>query len=175
LVELLGQLAGTVIYSRKPFLAAPYVVRAGDSLETIAAQYQVPWQLLAKINGIDNPNNLMPGQELKIVRGPFTAQLNASQQWLTLFIDGLYAGRFRVQTSGPLDKPDGTYPVVKFAANPTRTGAAAAPYISLGGDLHLRVPSDAVAPGQPTVRIEPQDMSEVFDILSERSQVTIRR
>ena len=174
LVDFLGQLAGTVIYSRKSFLAAPYTVRAGDSLESIAAEYQVPWQLLAKINGIDNPNNLMPGQELKVVRGPFTAQLNANQQWLALFVDGLYAGRFRVQT-GPLDKPDGTYPIVKFAANPTSPGSAGAPYISLGGDLHLRVPADAVAPGQPTIRIEPQDMSEVFDILSERSQVTIRR
>lgn len=174
LVDFLGQLAGTVIYSRKSFLAGPYTVRAGDSLESIAAEYQVPWQLLAKINGIDNSNNLMPGQELKVVRGPFTAQLNANQQWLALFVDGLYAGRFRVQ-AGPLDKPDGTYPIVKFAANPTMAGSAGAPYISLGGDLHLRIPTDAVAPGQPTVRIEPQDMSDVFDILSERSQVTIRR
>src|SRR5204862_8062506 len=88
LVDFLGQLAGTVIYSRKSFLAAPYLVRAGDSLESIAAQHQVPWQWLAKINGLDNPSNLMPGQQLKVVHGPFTAQLtedDAGRAWLALF------------------------------------------------------------------------------------------
>ena len=175
LVDFLGQLAGTVIYSRKPFLAAPYVVRAGDSLETLAAEYQVPWQLLAKINAIDNPNNLMPGQELKVVRGPFTAQLtqeNASRAWLALFVDGLYAGRFQVQ--GQWNKPDGTYPVVKFPSGQPGVIPTTKPYISLGGDLHLRLPDD-VHNAEQSVSIDPRDMSDVFDILSERSQITIRR
>jgi LysM repeat protein len=174
-VELLGQLAGTVIYSREPWLAMPYQVRAGDTLETIAQQYQVPWQLLAKINGIDNPNSLIPGEKLKVIKGPFSAQLNPSQQWLALFVDGLYAGRYRVQSDGPLAKPDGTYPVVKFATGQPGVAAAKSPYISLGGDLQLRVPDDAAAPGVSSMQISPQDMSDVFDMLSERSQVTIRR
>ena len=175
LVDFLGQLAGTVIYSRKSFLAAPYTVRAGDSLESIAAEYQVPWQLLAKVNGIDNPNNLMPGLELKVVRGPFTAQLtqeNAGRAWLALFVDGLYAGRFQVQ--GQWNKPDGIYPVVKFPSNQPGVIPTTGPYISLGGDLHLRLPDDAHN-GEQAVSISPQDMSDVFDILSERSQVIIRR
>jgi len=175
LVDILGQLAGTVIYSRKSFLAAPYTVRAGDSLESIATEYQVPWQLLAKINSIDNPNGLMPGQELKVVRGPFTARLtqdSAGRAWLALFVDGLYAGRFQVQ--GQWNKPDGIYPVVKFPANQPGVVPTTGPYISLGGDLHLRLP-DEVHNSEQAVSISPQDMSDVFDILSERSQVTIRR
>lgn len=175
LVDFLGQLAGTVIYSRKSFLAAPYTVLAGDSLESIAAQHQVPWQLLAKINGLDNPSNLMPGQQLKVVHGPFTAQLtqeNAGRAWLALFVDGLYAGRFQVQ--GQWNKPDGTYPVVKFPAGQPGGSPMTRPYISLGGDLHLCLPDDVHNPEQ-AVSISPQDMSDVFDILSERSQVTIRR
>jgi hypothetical protein len=175
LVDFLGQLAGTIIYSRKPFLAPPYVVRAGDSLETIAADCQVPWQLLAKINGIDNPNNLMPGQELKVIRGPFTARLtqdSAGRAWLALFVNGLYAGRFQVQ--GQWNKPDGTYPVVKFASNQPGAVPTTGPYIVLGGDLHLRLPDDA-RNSEQAVSISQQDMSDVFDILSERSQVIIRR
>jgi LysM repeat protein len=175
LVDFLGQLAGTVIYSRKSFLAAPYTVLAGDSLESIAAQYQVPWQLLAKINGIDNPNNLMPGQQLKVVHGPFTAQLtqeNAGRAWLAMFVDGLYAGRFQVQ--GQWNKPDGIYPVVKFTAAQPGASPTTRPYISLGGDLRLCLPDDVHNPDQ-AVSISPQDMGDVFDILSERSQVTIRR
>lgn len=177
LVDMLGQLAGTVVYSRKSYLGPPYIVRAGESLESIAQDCQVPWQLLAKINGLSGPTGLIPGQELKIVRGPFNAQLNAGQQWLAIFVDGLYAGRFRVQLESAVTKPDGTYPVVKFPAGPapaTSGVVAALPYISLGGDLHLRVPTDA-ATAAPAVRISPQDMGDVYDILSERSQVTIRR
>ena len=175
LVELLSQLAGTVIYSRDPWLGPPYQVRAGDSLETIAQQYQVPWQLLAKINGIQNPNALIPGERLKIIRGPFQAQLNVRQGWLALFVDGLYAGRFRVESSAPLAKPDGAYPVAKFSTDPSGGTSSGAPYISLGGDLHLRVPNDALPPGVTAVRISQQDMGDVFDMLSERSQVTIMR
>jgi LysM repeat protein len=173
-VDVLSQLAGTVIYSRDPWLGPPYQVRAGDSLESIAQQYQVPWQLLAKINGIQNSNGLVPGEKLKIVHGPFQAQLNVQQGWLALFVDGLYAGRFRVQTIGPLVKPDGAYPVAKFSTEQAGAGSQA-PYISLGGDLHLRVPDDALPPGVTAVRISRQDMSDVFDMLSERSQVTIVR
>jgi len=175
LVDFLGQLAGTVIYSRKSFLARPYTVRAGDSLESIAAEYQVPWQLLAKVNGLDSPNNLMPGQELKVVHGPFSAKLSqdiAGNAWLALFVGDLYAGRFQVQ--GQWNKPDGTYPVVKFPSSQPGVNPTTGPYISLGGDLHLRVPDDAHN-GEQAMSISPQDMSDVFDILSERSQVTIRR
>ena len=60
LVELLGQLAGTVIYSHDAWLGPPYVVQAGDTLESVGQQCQVPWQLLAKINGIENPRQLAP-------------------------------------------------------------------------------------------------------------------
>ena len=177
LVDLLGQLAGTVIYSRKSYLGPPYVVRAGESLETIARDCQVPWQLLAKINGLTGPDGLIPGQELKIIRGPFQAQLNAKGQWLALFVDGLYAGRFRVQCDATINKPDGSYPVVKFPGGAVAQGqsTAANRYISLGGDLHMLVSTDPAPPGQTVVRISPQDMGDVYDMLSERSEVIIRR
>ena len=70
---LLGQLAGTVIYSTEHQLEPARVVKPGETLETIAKEYNVPWQLLAKINGIPAPDQLRPGQELKVVRGPFSA------------------------------------------------------------------------------------------------------
>jgi LysM repeat protein len=174
LVELLGQLAGTVIYSRDPWLGPPYVVQPGDTLESVAEQCQVPWQLLAKINGIEDPKQLNPGEQLKIIRGPFEAQLNLQEHWLALFVDGLYAGRFAVQGGQETPKPNGTYPVAKFPAN-SPANVAQRPYISLGGDLHLRVPEDAGVPGVGAVRINQRDMDDVFDMLSERSQVTVRR
>jgi LysM repeat protein len=155
LVDMLGQLAGSVIYSQQHLLIPAYQVQAGDTLETIAMQYQVPWQLLAKINGIQSPRALTPGEPLKVIRGPFNAQLNCQQDYLALFVDGLYA-------------------VAKFAAdNPTN--ASRRPYISLGGDLYLFVPDNSTPPATGSLGISQRDMEDVFDMLSERSKVTIRR
>ena len=60
--SLLGQLAGTVIYSTEHQLEPATRREARRNLETIAKEYNVPWQLLAKINGIPSPDRLQPGQ-----------------------------------------------------------------------------------------------------------------
>ncbi|MEM6656040.1 MAG: LysM peptidoglycan-binding domain-containing protein, partial [Planctomycetota bacterium] len=61
---LLGQLAGSVIYSNDHLLEGPYTVRPGETLETIAQRHGVPWQLLGKINGVADPMAVTPGQTL---------------------------------------------------------------------------------------------------------------
>lgn len=43
-----------------------YTVKAGDTLSGIAAKYGTTYQELAKYNGIENPNLIYPGQEIKI-------------------------------------------------------------------------------------------------------------
>ena len=43
-----------------------YTVKSGDTLSTIAAIYGMSYDVLAKINGITNPNLIYPGQVLKI-------------------------------------------------------------------------------------------------------------
>jgi hypothetical protein len=172
--DLLSQLAGTVIYSREHWLVAAHVVRPGETLGTIAEQQQVPWQLLAKINGINDPNTLAPGEQLKIVNGPFHAQLNRDHNRLALFVDGLYAGRFDVQTAADVAQAEGTFPVTKFAADHP-SNSLRQPYISLGGNLFLRLPDGGPAPQSGAMHIGQRDLNDVFDILSDRSQVTIRR
>lgn len=173
--DLLSQLAGTVIYSREHYLEQAHVVRQGETLDRIAEQLQVPWELLAKINGIDNPNSLVPGETLKIIRGPFHAQLNRGRNQLAIFVNNnLYAGRFDVQTTGDVAQVDGTFPVTKFAANhPSNT--IGQKYISLGGNLFLRLADGGAPPQSGTMQIGKRDLDDVFDILSDRSQVTIRR
>ena len=56
ITELLDQLAGTVIYSRQSYLEPAYTTQPGDTIGQIAQKYDVPWQLLAKINGLMPPN-----------------------------------------------------------------------------------------------------------------------
>ena len=77
-------------------IAPPYTVRRNETLTDIAQQYNVPMELLQKINEIETPNVLVPGTELKIVTGPFRAEVNLLGQELTLFLNELYAGRFPI-------------------------------------------------------------------------------
>jgi hypothetical protein len=99
LVEWLDRLAGEVIYSNKHTLAVGHVVGAGETLSSIAARYQMPSRLLARINQfpetVADETPLQPGAELKVVPGPFAAEARLSSGYLTMFAGGLYAGRFR--------------------------------------------------------------------------------
>ena len=96
LEELLGQLAGTVIYSQEDLLLPPHIVAPGDTLPSIAMTVGVPWQLLGKINGVDDPGSLLPGEALKMIRGPFDAVVSLSRRRLSLQLGGNYAGSFPV-------------------------------------------------------------------------------
>ncbi len=58
-----------------PTSAGPitYIVRAGDTLSSIAARFQVSLEDLMKANGLDNPDYLMLGQQLIIPVGGLPA------------------------------------------------------------------------------------------------------
>ncbi|HAW08489.1 MAG TPA: hypothetical protein DCW42_04865 [Bacteroidetes bacterium] len=43
-----------------------YIVKSGDTLQSIAEKYDVSVQDLKEINNLENPNKLVPGQKLKI-------------------------------------------------------------------------------------------------------------
>ncbi len=101
LVDLLGQLAGTLIYSNSThLLEQAHIVRDGETLKSIADQYEVPAQLLGKINGVDLQQPLRPGEKLKVVRGPFDAVLDLQRKEISLQLRGKYAGRFKVVRTG---------------------------------------------------------------------------
>lgn len=101
LVDLLGQLAGTIIYSNAThLLEQPHIVRDGETLKSIADQYDVPPELLGKINGVDPRQPLRPGEKLKVVRGPFDAVLDLQRKEISLQLRGQYAGRFKIVRTG---------------------------------------------------------------------------
>jgi LysM repeat protein len=132
--SLLSQLAGTVIYSTEHRLEPPYVVRPGETLETIAQQHGVPWQLLAKINGVPAPDQVRPGQQLKVVRGPFEGVIDLRRNQLALRVDGRYAGKFAVVAPPDVAVPPGDWIVEDKPATPAAQasvyGAAAGSAVS---------------------------------------------
>jgi len=147
---LLGQLAGSVIYSTEHRLEPPYLVQAGERLEDIAKKYGVPWQLLAKINGIDRPGQLQPGQKLKVLRGPFSALIDLGERRLTVLLARRYAGKFAIDIDPQVTVEEGSWKVDQKLVTPGNLSlASSAPGTALGGQA-----SGGKAHGGPTAEEE---------------------
>ena len=184
--SLLNQLAGTVVYSNQSCLVPPYVVRSGDTLESIAKQYDVPWQLLAKINGIPASDLVQPGQQLKVIHGPFSAAVDLSKGQMSCWSTVDTRADFRLRrgecgsdrrsmvgraesgrTVDERDRCDGSVYAV---------GPAAVDHVlvlkkdsSPGGEISITSgPTSPAAPSAaapPAFRLAPRDADEVADIL----------
>jgi LysM repeat protein len=176
---LLSRLAGTVVYSTEHQLEPARVVKPGETLETIAKEYNVPWQLLAKINGIPAADQVRPGQELKVVRGPFSAVVDLKHKELTLAVAGRYAGKFPVSESTAAPVGEGEWTVRAVSQNPRGmllTRGDAPPTLPSTEKTVLGPAETFERLGVPTVvGLSEADTHEVADILSIGSRVVIRR
>ena len=194
LQDWLDALAGKVIYSTEHLLlGSPYIVQQNDTLDSIAAAWNVPAELIYNVNRskIGDPSQLVPGTELKAIAGPFNAVVNLEAQELTLFLKGMYAGRFQIELGqdGP-GIEHGSFLVEQKLPGKEYTGqdgqriAAAAvnnPYgkFWIGLNDSLAIHESNPLPGQQdqrgSIRLSSRDAQDVFGILSSGSQVTIRR
>ncbi len=181
ITEVLDYMAAKVIYSREDLLEPRYGVRPGDTLDSIADRYKVPALLLARINGISDPQNLSPGKELKVLKGPFIAKVSTVRGEMTLMLDGRYAGRFSIKISNDLQQATGLYNVQAKSA-PASNGASAKPqWIELGnatGKIGIEASSElrtANSGHLSTIWLSEQDMDDVYGILSVGSVLIIQR
>ena len=155
----------------------------------VAAIYNVQWQLLQNINGIRDPQILVPKTELKVVRGPFRAEVSLQTSHLTLFVDKYYAGRFPVTIGSDPLPPPGDYLVREkregkdyYPAN-GRTVPAGHPsnpyghhWIDLGSEVCIHGSAERdVSPEYGCISLSPRDAADVWGILSVGSNVTVRR
>jgi hypothetical protein len=190
LQDALDPLAAQVIYSQQHTLEQPFLVRRGDTLPAIAEQYQVPWQLLANINGVRDPEFLVPGTKLKVVRGPFRAEVNLADQELTLHLNQLYAGRFPIAIGQDPPPTLGEFEIKaksegrEFATADGQVIPAGHPanpygstYMEIGRNLSLHGSATAEdsPPNAGCISLSPRDAFDVAGILSIGSTVTIRR
>ncbi|MCG8448965.1 MAG: LysM peptidoglycan-binding domain-containing protein [Pirellulales bacterium] len=190
---LLSQLAGSVIYSTEPRLEAPYLVQAGETLADVAKKYEVPWQLLAKINGITNPDQLPAGRQLKVLRGPFSAVIDLSQRRLTLMLDRRYAGQFAIEVDPTISVEEGHWTVNQKLLTPADVGFAGTTPTTSTEDRSLTLTNSSngatqlailraadknsplAEPASRIIRLKAGDIEDIYDILSLGSKVTIRR
>jgi LysM repeat protein len=191
--DLLNQLAGVVIYSSKHhLLASPHRVNPGETLDVIAKQYNVPWEMLAKINGLTDPKQLPVGEFLKVVPGPFRAEVDLKKQKLTLFLKEQFAGTFDIVNLGS-DSQYATADLVvqKKSMNPSYTSASRQQSFERGdpnnplGNFGIVLADGMMIHGhgmqvpindpRGSIRLSARDAEDVHDILSEGSTVKIRR
>jgi len=189
LLARLDPLAREVIYSKRHLLEQPHRVGQKETLMEIASSYQVPWQLLANINQIADPVTVLPGTELKVLRGPFRAEVNLAMKEITVFLGDLYAGRFPVEIGMDPSPKTGTYTIQDKKSNktfydrdgsPVAAGNPANPYgsvwMDLGGLLSIH---GSPAPTTPTdkgcISLSADLARDLYGILSRGSSVTIRR
>jgi len=180
ITELLDYLAGKVIYSREHVLERPYTVISGDTLPRIARKYGVPWQLLAKINGIRDPEHLQPGQQLKVVRGPFEAVVHLDRHEMTIMLRGLYAGRFPIGIGRDQQGLEGVYSVEDKVLQPEDPSNPLGRYwIRLSDRIGIHGTNDprniGTTGGPGSICLDDQDIEDVHDILSLGSRVQILR
>ena len=192
LQDLLGQVAGTVIYSPESYLLKPHKVQSGERLETIAMQYDVPWQLLAHINRISAPEHLAPGQELKVLRGPFKAIVSLDKRRLTLMAHNCYAGSFTIGVGREAEAMQlGIFDVKEKVVDRAYGGSQSSigggdannplgkHWIGLGNNVGIHGTNDpaGAASNDPRgcIRMSARDAADLYDILSPGSRVIIRR
>ena len=193
MLRWLDSLAGRVIYSTDHCLhSQPYVVKPGDTLETIGQQWNVPGQLIYNVNAnnIVDPQNLIPGTELKVIQGPFNAVINVERQEMTLFLQGMYAGRFAIELGQDGQGIEyGSFMVQEKLRGQTyqASGQVIAPgdpqnpygqyWIGLNGNasIHESNRTGGLQDNRGSIRLASKDAADVFGILSSGSQVTIQR
>lgn len=190
LLEWLDALAAKVIYSNEHHLAGPHVVQSEhERLVEIATRHGVTAQLLANINHeeINNPDILVATTRLKVVPGPFHAEVDLARSEITVFLGNLYAGRFPFALGNEPPEP-GEYQVRQKRQDRTYYGdrviAAGDPHnpygqwwLDLGGSACIHGSPTAGSPEQTRgcISLSPQDAQDVAAILTVGSKVVVRR
>jgi hypothetical protein len=137
---------------------------------------------------VSDPLILVPSTELKVVPGPFQADVNLATGEITLLLGDLYAGRFPFVLGDQPPHP-GDYKVVdKRSQQKTYVGFDGRvipandptnPYggwwLCLGGEVAIH--GSPASPSEKTlgcISLSPQDAADVYGILSIGSEVKIR-
>jgi len=188
-MDLLEQSARKIYLQPQPHYMDPHVVQQGQMLSSIAKEYGVPWQYLAKLNRTD-ARRIKPGQKLKVIKGPFAAVVDLSDFELTIHAHGYFVKRYQVGIGKDNSSPYGSFKVQNKLTDPTYYGPTqiiehddpenplGEYWISIGDSfgIHGTIHPDSIgkAESEGCIRLRDEDIAEVYDFLSEGSDVTIR-
>jgi lipoprotein-anchoring transpeptidase ErfK/SrfK len=190
LLPRLQQVSHRIYFQSTNHYMDPYEVQPGDVLQTVAREYGVPWQYLAKLNRT-KPERIRPGQKLKVIEGPFSAVVDLSDFRMTIHAHGHFVGEFAVGIGRDGTTPIGKFTVKEKLADPTYYGPEGVvshddPNNPLGeywldlGDsygIHGTIDPDSIgkADSKGCIRLRDADIAAVYDLLGIGSEVLIKR
>lgn len=190
LAERIEQTARRIYFQPQPHYMDAYMVLPGDNLESIAKEYSVTWEYLARLNRVE-PQKLQAGQKVKVIKGPFNAVVDLSDYEITIHCHGYYVYKFPVGVGKDESSPIGTFTVKDKVVNPPYYGpegaiAADDPanpigerWISIGDSygIHGTIDPDSIGKSESRgcVRMHNEDVEIVYDLLTVGSEVVIQR
>jgi lipoprotein-anchoring transpeptidase ErfK/SrfK len=129
--RMLSEMNQTLVFSPKvaagDAFASTYTVKSGELMRSIAEKFDVPWELIARLNNMPDPRKLRAGQNLKVVTGPFHAIVSKSRFTLDVYLGSpgekgsLFVRSFDVGLGANDSTPTGSWIVEthKKIKNPT--------------------------------------------------------
>lgn len=110
-----------------------YTVERGDTINGIAAKYDVTQELLMRCNNIDDPRKLRIGQKLKVPNTDFSIHVDIAANTLSIRNHGEFFKMYPVRTGREVGTtPTGEYKILNKKRNPTwRPGNG---YVYMAGD-----------------------------------------
>ena len=194
--DRLSGLAKRIYFQPRPHFMAPHTVRFGDRLETIAKQYAVSWEYLARLNQIED-QKIQAGQQLKVIQGPFSVVIDLSEYEMIVHAHGYYVTRFQVGNGRDDTTPIGTFQVTDKVFDPTYYGPdgviehddPANPlgerWIAIndeqgsldGYGIHGTIDPSSIGRSQSRgcIRLRDSEIVSLYDLLTIGSEVIIRR
>jgi LysM repeat protein len=162
LVPILSRIGVDVIFSRSRHILEPaYIVKEGDTVDSVAAAFQISPELLMKINGLTGARPLRTGTPLKVVHGQFDAHISTAKGQFVLILGGLYAGQFQVAAGKDVQNIRGEFYVAE------KTDSYRGKTLMLNNGVVLC----SGVQGSNKICFTDKDANELFDILTENSVI----
>lgn len=180
LVNYLVQTAAQVIYSQNSFLEPAYTVQQGDTMEKIAAEYQVPQAFISLVNGLQPGAPLQAGTQLKVIRGPFHAIIYLDRHEMILTLNGLFAGRFWIGIGGDLVQKDSDFLFLKKTGTENGDALPSCAFITRDNTETVKIQActdpNAIGANVPSgaILMNLTDVQNLNAILGENSQLLLR-
>ncbi|HOW72137.1 MAG TPA: L,D-transpeptidase family protein [Phycisphaerae bacterium] len=99
-------------------LCSWHSVKAGDTLGKLARRCKISEPLLADINTLGNRHLIREGSRIKLIEGPFHANINKRDHEMHVYLQGLYVRTIPVALGEGGSTPAGTWKVANQLANP---------------------------------------------------------
>lgn len=188
--ERLEKTSAEIYANSNAHFAKPYVVQFGETLDGIAAQFDIPWQYLARLNGV-TPETLQAGQSLKVLKGPFGAVVDLQRFEMTLIMHGWYVRSYKIGIGRDKQTPTGEFTVQNKLENPTwynpdggqvdgddPSNPLGEYWLGLGDHIGIHGTIDpssiGAAASRGCIHLADDDIAEVYQLLGVGSKIVIR-